>query len=195
VRHHRQGYFVINYTGHPESFNEIVEAETLRPCNPAASLRADALHAALVPVPADLKDWARSLADRAFASVQNASDVHAIAYDEARGALSIVGATADKVKRAKILTELQLRHEGDIARLHARKAQTAAALEAARQKIDTQVCFGAVMRSITALTNIQVPNKKTKEYQQMFFLFNLEEVCEDCVSISVFFYGLLSTLV
>ena len=142
VRHHRQGYFVINYTGHPESFNEIVEAETLRPCNPASSLRADALHAALVPVPADLKDWARSLADRAFASVQNASDVHAIAYDEARGALSIVGATADKVKRAKILTELQLRHEGDIARLHARKAQTAAALEAARQKIDTQVCFG-----------------------------------------------------
>jgi predicted RNA-binding protein YlqC (UPF0109 family) len=138
VRHERQGYYVLNYDGLPESSNEIVELETLRPVNPAATLNSSPVYTEVVAVSADLRDWAKSFAQHAFANLTHACDVYSITYDAARAALIIAGAAADKIKKARILTELQLRHEGEISRLHARKAAVASQLEEAKKKVESQ---------------------------------------------------------
>jgi hypothetical protein len=75
VRVMRQSFYLINYTGYDENFNEIVEKDTFRPVNPKPVFQAENLTLLAIPMPAELKEWALHHADSAFAQIEQVGTV------------------------------------------------------------------------------------------------------------------------
>ena len=131
VQKDKQVFFLIHYAGYEDSYDEVVELETLRPPNPNPVFSAESLVTATVPFVPQLLAFVQT--PESFVGIVNATKVVCIVPDVQAGLLRVVG-SADAVKKAKSLLELLLRHETEISKLRAKTSAVAQKVQEERAK-------------------------------------------------------------